>query len=386
MRLPTQRVPKSDQTAKRPNTVNLSDRDLHKVLDAVDAAATPGHQRNREFIRWPFRRSSVRIDFHSLGDSGQHTSLSVACRNLSRGGASVLHSSYIHVGVGCTLHLPVDELTGATLHVSARVARCVHVSGTMHEVGIAFDDTIDVRQFIERDPFEDSFSIERVDEASLAGTVVYIDDSAMDHKLVRHFLRGTQVRLRPANSIEEGHSLINEGCDLVLTAYRIGDDTGLNLANTVRAQGVHVPVILATDESGPDLRRAIQASPVAAVLSKPLDQSRVLRALAEYLREAQSAGVVRSTLPADHPNFPLVETFAEDLKQQTTRLREYVQSDDTAGARSVCLQVSVSAPPVGFEGLGAMAKEAATALVRGTVADAKPKLDALLGACGKVQG
>lgn len=383
--MPVRRVVSSDRSAVRPNTVNLNERDLNKVLDAFDAGPGTRHNANRQFIRWPFRRATVRFELHGGADGGQQVSLRVACRNISCGGLSVLHSAYVHIGTRCTAHLPRDEHTA--MPVSGRVVRCAHLSGTMHELGVAFDQEIDAKSFIPHDPFEDTFSVERVDESSLAGTVVYIDDSAMDQKLVRHFLRGTQIRLRTADTIDAGQALIDEGCELVITAYQLASGNGLDLVARLRSEGHHVPVILATGERGPEIRKRIRHADVAAVLTKPLEQPRLLRALVEYLADAQSAGVVRSSLPQDHPNHPLIATFIEELAKQAARLRHAVEAEQVEAARTVCMQIAVSAPSVGFQRLGELASEAAAVLLQtGNVAESRARLHSLLGSCAKVHG
>ena len=174
----------------RPNTVGLHERELGELLDRFDAPeAGPGNPK-RDFVRWPFRRTSVQVRL--IHPSGAITSVSVACRNISRGGVSAIHNAYLHPGTKCRIALPHPQ--HGHKQIDGQVVRCHHRSGMIHEIGIAFKEPIDVREFIRADPLADCFSLERVKPEELTGTIMVVDASEIDRRIYKHFLRETPDR------------------------------------------------------------------------------------------------------------------------------------------------------------------------------------------------
>ena len=175
--------------AGRPNTLGLRGRDLANLLDEFDIADPIGNSQ-RDFVRWPFRYASLTVKLIHPG--GNATSIRVACRNLSRGGMSLLHSAYLHPGTRCTVFLPHPAL--GEVPIDGWVVRCTHRSGMVHELGIAFSKHLDVRIFVPT-LRNDMFTLERVDPALLAGTLLYVDDCENSLKIFEHHLRDSALNI-----------------------------------------------------------------------------------------------------------------------------------------------------------------------------------------------
>ena len=78
----------SPSAAGRPNTLNLAQRELERLLDRFDTSESElsaAVERQRQFVRRPFRCVSVRMTIEQPG--GGVSTFAVACRNLSRRGA-----------------------------------------------------------------------------------------------------------------------------------------------------------------------------------------------------------------------------------------------------------------------------------------------------------
>jgi CheY-like chemotaxis protein len=375
-------------TGQRPNSVNMGGVDLERLLAELDGP--PGSEnpaaKNRDFVRWQFRVDGVRLRVEQSGGGGASSSavVRVACRNLSRGGISILHGAYIHPGSAVTIFL--INRNRVPTPIPGSIVRCRHVRGMVHEIGIKFTLPIDTREFVKRDPFSDCFSLEHVQPADLAGTVVAIDDSPMDLKLIQHYLRETQLRVRPASGKDEALALIAQGCDLVLCDYDLGEATLVDVVAEMRARGVSTPVIAVTADTSVQTRDRLIAAEASALLSKPMSQDLLLRALAEFLVVGSRAEALRSTLAGDDPNAVLVEAFVQQARQFGKRLTECIQRDDTATARSICLQIRGSAPMLGFAGLGKLADAAANAVASSqSIPDSVVPLRSLIAACERIE-
>ncbi|MCW5767800.1 MAG: response regulator [Phycisphaeraceae bacterium] len=370
--------------AGRPNTVNLEQRALEELLDELDErSGASDASKRRDFVRWPFRQTSIRM--HITQARGMSSDLEVACRNLSCGGASVLHSSYVHLGSKVRLVLP--NPTGGTNSIEGTVCRCQHVRGVIHEIGIKFAKRIEARDYLRTDGQSNRFSLERVDPDRLQGTVVHIDDSPMDRRLVQHYLRGTQLRLRQTDDADEALRWLNEGCDLALVDADLGPGRpdGIAFLKRARAGGFSSPtVLLAADIDAS--RAASNESLAEATLSKPLAQDVLLRAIAEYLLLGGGAGPMYPSLPRDHPNLALLDGFLGDLKTTAGALQAAIEQNDFSRARSLCSSIMGTAPAMGYAGLAASAEQAALALTKtGSVREAQPMIRSLIAACDRVR-
>lgn len=367
----------------RPNTVNLARRELDQFLDSLEGATTSQASMKRHFVRWAFRQGSLRLDILQAG--GGRTSLRVACRNLSSGGMSVLHSAYMHPRSECEAHLVRPDGTASPVH--GTIVRCAHIRGMVHELGIRFCRPINAREFVRGDDIEECFSLERVDPEKLRGTILYADDSPMDVKLVQHYLRGTQVRLRTAADAEAGLAIAREGVDLILCELDLPGTEGAGFLESIRRHGVETPAILVTSDRDAAAKGHSAGSRACALILKPLKQEVLLRAAAEFLLATNpSGGFITSSLPAGHPNAALLGGFIDHVRTDAQRLTTAMEAQDAPGCRAVALRIAGVAPAMGFEQLGRLAQEAASHLATNpTLREAVPRLKALVVACQAVR-
>ncbi len=121
------------------DSVKLKDPELLRVLDRLDQnEAEEGERAERRAdprIRYRIRHLVVHIN-----QSGSVVAFLVPSRNISRRGIAFLHRQMLHVDTPCRVAVVLPE--GEWLSVSARVVRCQHVEGMLHEIGLQFDKPI----------------------------------------------------------------------------------------------------------------------------------------------------------------------------------------------------------------------------------------------------
>jgi CheY-like chemotaxis protein len=364
---------------QRPNTLGLDRRELANLLDFMDLPEAAPKTIRRDFIRWPFRRPSVAMRIEHAG--GAQVSITVACRNISRGGMSLLHSGYMHPGTQVTVTLPCPK---GELAVRGWVARCNHRSGMIHEIGVAFKEPLDVRDVVQPDRFADFFSFERVRPEELTGSVLYIDDCAGDVRVARHFLRGTRLTFRSASGIAQALAVLHQDFDVILCDFILEDGAGAEFVNAARERGCRTPILMVICDAGAVARGRLADLPVDGFLAKPLTQQRMLRAMAEFLlsgRRIKSIGIA----PTVATN--VADRFVRSIEVCAARLQMEVESDDAAACRAVCMQIATTAPGVGFKHLGEVAKQAARMLAAtGRVSQSIRAVRQLIDACERIRG
>lgn len=350
-------MPTRGSNAARRNSLGLTERQLNEVLEELDAQSGNDANPARRYVRYAHRVDGVHMKIKQT--DGQSTVVRVACRNLSRGGIAVLHSSFVHPGSRCAVVLQ-HKLDGMVV-VEGEVARCQHRKGMVHELGIKFREPVNPRDFIDMETLGEQFSIERVDAEQLEGVLVHLDPSELDQRIFQHYLRGTRLRYRASASVEECHKLITEGCDVIVLEYWLGEETSMELLQRLRDEGNRTPIVVASSESSPEAKREMQSGGVREMLAKPLTQERVLQALAEVLvtdREIlQAAQPGTAEAPAD-----LISAFIESLKPMADELQRAMDAMDPNACTRVAMRVHGVAPTLGYNHLAGLAKEAAKAL------------------------
>lgn len=383
---PTPRRNADKSGANRPNTLNLHAKGVERLASRLDEAAGEGRggssaRFRRDYVRMPFRLESVPVRLTHPG--GSVSELRLASRNLSCGGISLLHNRFVHVGTAVTVVLPLQG--GDTLEVRGVVRRCVHLSTILHEIGVQFEKKIDARRFIPADRQSAFFSIEKVDPSRLRGCVLLVDPSELGRKVVRHLLRNTQLRLRPADSLTAALSLLGEGCDLIAADVTDGGDQMTEFMSRLRDQGNLTPVIAMIDSGDSRTRARLAEIRVNAILAKPLTEGKLLQALAEFLlSDADETNAHVDTAPG--VDSTLVQGFVEELVRYADALTAAHRAGNTAQCLSLTAQIKGTAPVLGFHSLGRLAEHAAECLSSGRDSrEAAAALEDLIIACRRAE-
>lgn len=364
--------------AGRPNSLGLTG----KQLDAIMARGGGGGDkadRRRKFVRWPFQHIS--LDLHIIQPGGSANTCRVACRNLSCGGMSVVHSAFIYPGSPCIAYLP--RPSGGLSQVTGVVVRCSHVHGMVHEVGIRFNASIAAGEYVDNDPMAGQFSLEVVEPESLVGTLLYVEDSRLDQKLIQHYLRGTSIRLRVAENAEQAREVAREGCDIVLCDFHLADQACQGVVAAVRDSLPDVPIIMVTADASPHTIESIRRMPVSAFLLKPFTDTMLQRALGEFLiARKDRMGDGGAGLPGGAAG--LQADLAKDLIDFQNRLEAAIRDDDPTACYVVCQEVGATAQSLHIHALGKLAREASETLAASmSMKQAEKHVRELIAACGR---
>ena len=161
------------------NTLGIGPATYERLLDklAEDAHASEPAA-SRQFTRIPLQDPFVRVAVEN--DSGMKRDMVLACRNLSRGGVGLLHSSFMYPQTIVTVYL--TRFDGKVVGSRGKVVRVEHRGGVVHEIGIKFDREVNPRDFLSNDITEAIPSLENVAPESLKGDVVFgtwVSDAAL---------------------------------------------------------------------------------------------------------------------------------------------------------------------------------------------------------------
>ncbi len=362
----------------RPNSLGIHQKQLESLLDQVDRARVDTHApKRRRFVRWPFRQETLVMRISHPG--GSVAAVKVACRNLSHGGVSILHSAFLYPGSRCAITVP--HPVKGDVSVTGVVVRCNHLHRMIHEIGIRFDELVDAREFIPADERDGKFAIEVLEPSDIFGRIVCADAKTIDLKLVEHFLGSTRATVSVATSADEAVRLASLGCDLAVVGSGLpGGLLDESVGSIRRAAGYELPVIAVVDQAGSmdvHLRRAR----VNALLVKPLTEAALLRALGEFLIHANNSHHGSGPSAQSDPSARL-RAFVAELGDAIVRLNEAVDEKDAMGCYVLCQQVLGGAPSAGLKSLAKLADAASEQLATTMSLEASHRqVKAMIDAC-----
>lgn len=351
---------RGDDVSQR-NSVNLTKTELDVVLDQLDSGGKAEPIR-RLAARLPFRLPNVGMDIIQPG--GGQTHITVACRNLSRTGLGFLHSAYVHVGTACVVTL--EHRVAGPVKIIGSVVRCRHVNRHIHDVGVKFNQPLNLRDYMRMDAMDGVFSTEKVDPSMVKGVLLVVAEYKIEQACIVSMLRDTSLDFVVASSVEEGLTQAVKGVDLVICDQLFEKSSGPEFIAKARDSGVRCPVIVMTADKSPEARARIRAVNADGLLLKPLQADTVLRAVAEFLvvrGEQQGEGnPLYSSLPSSSPMSELADEFVSDLRAAGDEIERLAEAKDIEGIRRRCLRISGAAANLGFEPIAKMATALLTAL------------------------
>ncbi|UCD76136.1 MAG: PilZ domain-containing protein [Phycisphaerales bacterium] len=126
--------------------LRMSDDELHELLDNLERPEdTPETLTQREEPRYPYRLP-VRLAALISRPDGAADLFSIVPRDLSCNGIGFLHGQFVYPDARVVVKLPTIDQDSVI--AVGRVKRCRHVCGRVHEVGIRFEQTFDLKDFL----------------------------------------------------------------------------------------------------------------------------------------------------------------------------------------------------------------------------------------------
>lgn len=370
----------------RRNTIGLGLQSLETLLDRLDAMTVPGvSPESRAYARWPLREPFVEVCVEEHG--AFRRCVVMATRNVSNGGVAVLHSSYLYPGSKCTIALPTRGGQEPVV-MTGRIVRCTHREGMVHEIGIRFDEAIDASRFVAKLMPVHAGS-EVTSAAKLAGTVLQIDGSAVDLRLIEYFLTVTKIKLISVGTFEEARKLATGQLDLIMTDMLLPDGKVQDFVRWLRNQCVQTPIVLHTATPVAQVRQQMQKMEVQGLLTKPVEREALLAGMIEFLSAPKARKLQQRSKSLDKSDpavREIVDLFKAELESVVAAIQAAAGTEDAMSVYAMALRLSGTAPALGFEQLGKIAGRTAE-VVAATMSceESAEQIRALVESCQKAR-
>ncbi len=355
-------------TAPNPqHSVRLSSTDKQALLCALEKQADDRRRDSRRtHQRSPFHGRDVLLTVHNTGGTARQF---VTCaRNISAGGACLLHGGFVHEGTGCDVAL--GTLWGDAEHISGVIVRCRHVEGQVHELGISFEKEIDPRCFTVNATSSAQSSRAPKTTHPINGRVLYLDKDPAQLQLLSMHLRNTDIKLTTLESVAKALPEVEKSAyDLFMCELDLGDIRGEAVIQAVRSAGLTLPIVVITDEVSPERLRSVRLTGAIAVLLKPVNPEQLIKTLSRHLPQ-QSAGPeaeapIVSLITDDDSANGLIESYIAEVHRIVEKLKRAVETESESDAKRLLQQLINTADGYGFPALGETAKSCAQAMNSG---------------------
>lgn len=337
-----------DLSNKR-NSLGVESQVYMKLLEKLNTPSRPSSDKRK-----PIGRKHTRLEYVdpflelSLQTSDHSTrTITVATRNISRGGMSVLHSSFVYPGTYVSASL--TRVSGPAHPISGRVVRCEHRGGVVHEIGIKFGHEITVQEFVRPDINEAIRSYEVVRPELLTGKLLVVGTDKSIVPFAREYLQTTCIQYGFVDSGAEALKKDLRAFSLIFACMDVGKMTGPEFAKQLREHGYHKPVLLSGQASDELTRSQIRLSTADMYVPSPLCENDLMCALGEYLLNDWS----EETLHAVRAGINRENTckLRSELSDLGVQLEKQLETQDPVQVYATCTKIRSIAPLLGMKSL-----------------------------------
>ena len=306
---------------------------------------------NRIHTRLEYHEPYLDLEFETSDRSRR--SITVAARNISRGGLSVLHSSFTYTGT--RIRTLLSRIDGKPYQATGTVVRCDHRGGVVHEIGIRFDMPIIVQEFIRPDIMQCVRTHERVHAPDLKKSLLVVGQDDGVIPFVRQFLLPTNIKYAFAATPEEAEKRNPSEHDMILCCLQVGDLTGPEYTRQLRDRMYNRPIILVGSCVDESTSNQIRLSTADAFIPAPISEDDLHCAMGEYMLTIWDEKILAAV--RKHHTAQTGDALRAELAKHAILLDQHIRTGDPVQVFATCNKVRSLAPLLG---LGALREKALT--------------------------
>jgi len=171
--------------------------------------------------------------------------------------------------------------------------------------------------------------------------ILIVEDDVTFLQILDSFLKRNAHTAITCTSIKEGKKLLHsEKFDLILLDYRLPDGTGMDILNTMQANGLQLPVIIMT--SFHDIRTAVKSIRSGAYdyITKPVNPDELLMLIHEALGKTEKKEEIKTSSGFIEGESRLAQELQEHIKLVApTNLTVIIEGESGTGKEQVARKI-----------------------------------------------
>lgn len=329
------------------NHLHLNSAEQSKLLCRLDQSPTGGKgAERRRHKRCEYRAGEIAMMVqHPGGGSGRFL---VCTRNISVSGLSIIHGGYLHPNTECRLLLARAD--GSPMALSAVVMHCRHIGLHHHEIGLRFLEEINPYEILSEEQIDEAGgSLSGRELPTLGGSVLLVDGSTTDRRLLAHHLKATGVAITATATPGAALDAVRKNdFGIILCDINLKEQESSRMIKQMRSFSVTCPIIVITADN--DLKHLLDARAAGAneIIGKPYSPEALITVIAEWLEQTTIEDPIYSSLEDDPGMTEMIVDFIEQARRLTRKLERAAEAEDQCAVRELCLAIQGSAAGYGF--------------------------------------
>lgn len=333
------------------NTLGIEQATYERLLEKLDENADAAFDSiHRKYTRVPLVDPFVRIVVE--GDTGMKREMTLACRNLSKGGIGMLHSSFMYPQTVVTVYL--TRYDGKQIGIRGRVVRVEHRGGVVHEIGVRFEKEVNTRDFLSSDITEVLPSLERVLPENLKGEVVIVTKDEEIIASMREHLLETSLNFKIVGTVAELETELENKPAMVLVDIGLPEVSGPELVKKLRVRGVGCPMALVGNINQELVRSKVRVCGADSIIRTPVVEDELLRVLGEFLLSAWDLDALDKA--RSRVDRTTLVSLCFELNKLGIVMDQQVRMEDRVSLFGTCEKIKGLAMLVGMHGVAGMAE------------------------------
>ncbi len=359
-----------------PNGLRLEDAEVEEILHSLESSDGDRSGRGVRATRYIF---GLQVKLTQPG--GSAIERRVVTRNVSTGGMAFLHAGYVHPGSRFSASIPTAD-DGAVIGVAGEVVRCRHIKKMIHEIAIRFDDPIDLPNFAQLSPEDEQRcwkeSGKSEVESQERGVALVVDDVKSQRAIAEVWLKriGYTVE-QAATSAETMEAVKATQFDVIVLDMQLGDESGLDLARSLRAAKYMGTIVAVTADADDEIRQQALMVGCDAFVAKPVTARNLDQAIEDATvgqGDPSDREPIYSSLQEDETVLPLIVEFVNSMTAVIDQLSGAVVKKDITTLGSIFKSMKAEGGALGFWQVTEKAEEALASLSSGEPTVETPNL------------
>lgn len=344
------------------DTLRLGPEEYTRILDLLYPDGNHRGAEHRRSARWRFWTDHAAVLVHR--PDGSEAPYAIKPHNISARGLAFLHGFFLQIGTPCDLAL--RTLRKVPQILPGRVARCRHVTGKVHEIGVEFREACDLRLFLA--DYDGTLDGGEPNEAppQFKGQLLCVNDSVDDRELIEYLVERLGVGVHCATTAQEAIDQLEKDAFDVVLIQRDLPGGSATLARRLRNQKFagFIVAVVPTGSDGIALEACQDTDGehcYDCVLAAPITLGRLIDLFRGFLPGEWSEQDGLEPLISLHWNNvdmrPLIMKFVGRLEGHVRELHGLLNTEGTDTFRKTCIQLISSAESYGYKSIATQMRE-----------------------------
>ena len=282
--------------------------------------------------------------------------------NVSKSGIGLIHGSFVYAGTRCAIELAMPS--GKLKWVAGVVARCNHITGKIHDLGIRFDEELNPGLYEDTDPAVRSVTPGDSGLPTFSGSCLLFTAAKSDRDLARYSMGKLHIDVTVVSKMTEALQLAAESKHhfVLATVWDEDDGQGLEFVKSLKEAKYPFPVIGLVGGDMAAVKSRAMDSGCTDVIESLTDFEQITTLMTKLLPLATSSKELGEPLVSskwsDVPFRPMIGQYLEQLeKGQVPSLRRALARSEWKELRCICRDLRVTSAAYGYEEIAKVAGE-----------------------------